>query len=64
MLFRQRDLVEDSHALVSSWKNGGYSDDLIASSISQKNKLTIMCNPSSILLQVSQNQTNLLPMEG
>lgn len=31
--------------------NGGYSDDLIASSISQANGLTIMCNPSSVLLQ-------------
>ena len=51
MLFRTEDLIQDAHNLVSSWRNGGYSDDLIASSVSQANKLTIMCNPSSILLQ-------------
>ena len=64
MLFRTQDLVEDAHALVSSWRNGGYSDDLIASSISQKNKLTIMCNPSSILLQVSTVQKRRKPKRG
>ena len=51
MLYRKRDLIQDAHKLVSSWRNGGYSDDLIASSICQANKLTIMCNPSSVLLQ-------------
>uniref|UniRef100_A0A7S2Z2Z3 Uncharacterized protein n=1 Tax=Chloropicon laureae TaxID=464258 RepID=A0A7S2Z2Z3_9CHLO len=51
MLFRSRDMCGDSHRLVSSWRNGGYSDDLIASSVCQRNKLTIVCNPSNVFAQ-------------
>ena len=51
MMFRREDLVRDSYRLVSTWSNGGYSDDLLAGAICIENSLKIMCPPSALLLQ-------------
>ena len=51
MLYHTSTLKEDTYGLVSSWKNGGYSDDLIVSSLANAKKLTISCNPSAVLYQ-------------
>ncbi|UPR04637.1 hypothetical protein HOP50_17g79810 [Chloropicon primus] len=59
MMYRTQDLLKDAYGLVSSWENGGYSDDLIASSVCQANGLTIMCNPSNVLIQRIPKRTTL-----
>ena len=45
--------------MVAKWKNGGYSDDLIASSLCQAKGLVISSNPSSIVLQELPEQTTV-----
>ena len=52
MLYRTEDLAPtDRYGLVAAWRYGGYSDDLIASSVAMDRGLTISCVPSAILLQ-------------
>ena len=56
MMFRREDLVRDRYGVVSTWSNGGYSDDLLVGAICAENGLKIMCPPSALILQPLDGQ--------
>ena len=53
MMFRRKDLAEGAGdgGLVRAWRDGGYSDDLIAASYCTGRGLPIACPSTAILLQ-------------
>ncbi len=52
MMFRQDDLVRDAYGLVSAWRNGGYSDDLIAGTKCFEHGLKIACPEAAHMFQL------------
>jgi cellulose synthase/poly-beta-1,6-N-acetylglucosamine synthase-like glycosyltransferase len=51
MMFRRDDLARDAYGLVSAWRNGGYSDDLIAGTKCVEHGLKIACPEAAHMFQ-------------
>ena len=51
MMFDKEQLLRDRHGILSAWRNGGYSDDMIAGGIARTKGHGIACPDSAILPQ-------------
>jgi hypothetical protein len=51
MLFRLKDLLDDTSGLMHAWESGGYSDDMICSAVMSQRGLRIVSPNTAVFLQ-------------